>query len=67
MLHGEHMKRTVAKRSAASRKGWRNRKRAKEVRIPLVLGPTPIPDEVMLRTQWPVWMRRALPLPDYGT
>ena len=64
-----------AKRSAASRKAWRTRKRMKAARLEAraeALGnlvqavDDRLTEIVEGRPHWPDYMRRALPLPEFG-
>jgi hypothetical protein len=61
------MKRTIAKRS---RKDWRKRKLmqpAPRDDVPWIEDPPSEPSRYEPHAHWPAYMKRALPLPDFGT
>lgn len=57
------MKATVGSRSAASRKAWRTRKRMAAARV---VEARSVPERTG-KDLWPAYMRRALPVPAFGS
>ena len=69
----------IAKRRAASLKAWRTRRKMKQARLndplkPLrdkLLAPWEVPniphEPYEPHSSWPAYIRRALPLPEFGT